>query len=286
MRTTMTANTQKDSIVTKVRDRYARIAEKGDCGCSCGTTAEGLAPSDVAKKIGYDDASLAGVPDGANLGLGCGAPVGHLRLQHGETVVDLGSGAGFDSFIAAREVGPTGKVIGVDMTPAMLERARANAVKAGIANVEFRDGRLEALPIATATVDAVTSNCVINLAPDKPIVFREAARVLRPGGRMVISDIILDGELPEVVKDDVEAYVGCIAGAMQRTAYFEAIAAAGFGNVELLKDQDYLAMLGEDALPESLLGKMRENGLNMADLIGRVRSVTYRARRRPDTQNA
>jgi SAM-dependent methyltransferase len=275
----MSENEQTDAIVTKVRDRYARIAEQGECGCSCGTTAEGLAPSDVAKKIGYDDASLAGVPDGANLGLGCGAPVGHLRLQPGETVVDLGSGAGFDSFIAAREVGPSGRVIGVDMTPAMLERARANAVKAGVSNVEFREGRLEALPIDTATVDAVTSNCVINLAPDKPVVFREAARVLRPGGRMVISDIILDRELPEVVKDDVEAYVGCIAGAMQRTAYFEAIEAAGFDSVELLKDGDYLAMLGEDALPDSLRGKMRENGIRMEDLAGRIRSVTYRAKR-------
>jgi arsenite methyltransferase len=272
VRTTMTENNQTDAIVTKVRDRYARIAEQGECGCSCGSTAEGLAPSDVAKKIGYDDASLAGVPDGANLGLGCGAPVGHLRLQPGETVVDLGSGAGFDSFIAAREVGPPGRVIGVDMTPAMLERARANAAKAGLLNVEFREGRLEALPIETATVDAVTSNCVINLAPDKPVVFREAARVLRPGGRMVISDIILDGELPEVVKDDVEAYVGCIAGAMQRSAYFEAIEAAGFDNVELLKDVDYLAMLGEDALPESLRSRME-------DLAGRIRSVTYRAKR-------
>jgi SAM-dependent methyltransferase len=275
----MSENEQTDAIVTKVRDRYARIAEQGECGCSCGTTAEGLAPSDVAKKIGYDDASLAGVPDGANLGLGCGAPVGHLRLQPGETVVDLGSGAGFDSFIAAREVGPSGRVIGVDMTPAMLERARANAVKAGVSNVEFREGRLEALPIDTATVDAVTSNCVVNLAPDKPVVFREAARVLRPGGRMVISDIILDRELPEVVKDDVEAYVGCIAGAMQRTAYFEAIEAAGFDSVELLKDGDYLAMLGEDALPDSLRGKMRENGIRMEDLAGRIRSVTYRAKR-------
>jgi SAM-dependent methyltransferase len=170
-------------------------------------------------------------------------------------------------------------VIGVDMTPAMLERARANAVKAGVSNVEFREGRLEALPIDTATVDAVTSNCVINLAPDKPVVFREAARVLRPGGRMVISDIILDRELPEVVKDDVEAYVGCIAGAMQRTAYFEAIEAAGFDSVELLKDGDYLAMLGEDALPDSLRGKMRENGIRMEDLAGRIRSVTYRAKR-------
>jgi arsenite methyltransferase len=144
----MTESKQSDAIVTKVRDRS----------------------SDVAKKMGYDDASLAVVPDGSNLGLGCGAPVGYLQLRAGETVVDLGSGAGFDAFLAAREVGPSGKVIGVDMTPAMLERARANAVKAGFSCVEFREGRLEALPVETATVDAVTSNCVINLAPHEGVV--------------------------------------------------------------------------------------------------------------------
>jgi SAM-dependent methyltransferase len=276
----MTESKQAEAIVTKVLDRYARIAELGDCGCSCGTTAEGSAPSDVAKRIGYDDASLQGVPDGSNLGLGCGAPVGHLRLKTGETVVDLGSGAGFDAFLAAREVGPTGKVIGVDMTPAMLDRARANAVKSGVTCAEFREGRLEALPVATATADAVTSNCVINLAPDKAVVFREAARVLRPGGRMVISDIILDGDLPQIVKEDVEAYVGCIAGAMQRAPYFAAIASAGFAEVELLKDVDYLAVFGEDALPDGLLVKMRENGIRLSDLAGRIRSVTYRAHRR------
>ena len=267
----------KDEIVAKVRERYARIAELGDCGCSCGTTAEGSTPDDVARRIGYDDSALALAPDGANLGLGCGAPVGFLALRAGETVVDLGSGAGFDAFLAAREVGPTGKVIGVDMTPAMLERARANAVKAGLPWVEFREGRLEALPVETASVDAVTSNCVINLAPDTPEVFREAARVLRRGGRMVVSDIILDGDLPAVVREDVEAYVGCIAGAMRREPYFAAIEAAGFAPAEILKDVDYLAALGEDALPDDLLRKMRETGLSLLDLAGKVRSVTYRA---------
>ena len=276
----MTESKQDDSIVMKVRERYARIAELGDCGCSCGTTAEGSTPTDVAKRIGYDDTALSLVPEGSNLGLGCGAPIGHLGLKAGETVVDLGSGAGFDAFLAAREVGPTGRVIGVDMTPAMLERARANAVTAGVSWVEFREGRLEALPVETATVDAVTSNCVINLAPDKAVVFREAARVLRQGGRMAIADIILDGDLPDVVKDDVEAYVGCIAGAMHREAYFAAVEAAGFEPVELLKDVDYLAVFGEDALPDNLLGKMRENGIRLGDLAGRIRSVTYRAKRR------
>ncbi|MBZ5637368.1 MAG: arsenite methyltransferase [Acidobacteriia bacterium] len=270
----------KEGIVTKVRERYARIAELGDCGCSCGTTAEGGTPESVARRIGYDDRALGIVPDGANLGLGCGAPVGFLELEAGETVVDLGSGAGFDAFLAAREVGPTGRVIGVDMTPEMLERARANAAKAGVSEVEFREGRLEALPVESASVDAVTSNCVINLAPDKSVVFREAARVLRPGGRLVVSDIILDGDLPPVVKEDVEAYVGCIAGAMRREPYFAAIEAAGFRPAEMLKDVDYLAALGEDAMPDDLLRRMREGGLGIEDLAGKIRSVTYRAVRR------
>ncbi len=271
---------EKEAIVSKVRERYARIAELGDCGCCAGTTAEGATPDDVAKRIGYDDRALALAPEGANLGLGCGAPVDYLGLEAGETVVDLGSGAGFDAFLAAREVGPTGKVIGVDMTPEMLDRARANAVKAGLSQVEFREGRLETLPVETGSVDAVTSNCVINLAPDKAVVFREAARVLRGGGRMVVSDIILDGDLPAVVRGDVEAYVGCISGAMQRRPYFEAIEAAGFRPAEVLKDVDYIAALGEDSLPDDLLRKMREEGLDIADLAGRVRSVTYRAVRR------
>lgn len=276
----MAETKRQDEIVTQVRERYSRIAELGDCGCCGGTTAEGSAPADIAKRIGYDEGALNVVPDGANLGLGCGAPVGFLQLKAGETVVDLGSGAGFDAFLAAQEVGPTGKVIGVDMTPAMLERARANAAKAGLSWVEFREGRLEALPVDTASVDAVTSNCVINLAPDKPVVFREAARVLRRGGRMVVSDIILDGDLPEVVKEDVEAYVGCIAGAMRREPYFAAIEAAGFDVVELIKDVDYLAVLGEDALPNDLLEKMRASDLRLRDLAGTIRSVTYRAVRR------
>jgi SAM-dependent methyltransferase len=269
----MTDTSKNEAIVEQVRDRYARIAELGDCGCSCGTTAEGSAPDDVARRIGYDDAALANVPEGANLGLGCGAPVGHLRLEAGETVVDLGSGGGFDAFLAAREVGPTGQVIGVDMTPEMVERARENAAKAGMPWVEFREGRLDALPVEASSVDAVTSNCVINLAPDKAAVFREAARVLRPGGRMVIADILLDGELPAVVREDVEAWVGCIAGAMRREPYFAAIQAAGFDRVEILKDIDYVAALGDDALPDSLLAKLRDH------LAGTVRSVTYRARR-------
>jgi arsenite methyltransferase len=273
---------QKDGkkIVAEVRERYSRIAEQGESCCCGGTTADCATPEGIAKRIGYDEKSLALVPKGANLGLGCGAPVGHLGLKPGETVVDLGSGAGFDAFLAAREVGPAGRVIGVDMTPAMLERARANAGKAGIAWAEFREGLLDALPVETGSVDAVTSNCVINLAPDKAAVFREAARVLRRGGRLVVSDIILDADLPALVKEDVEAWAGCIAGAMRREDYFAAIEAAGFEPVVVLKDVDYLAALGEDALPDTLRRKMSGSGLRMGDLAGTIRSVTYRAVRK------
>jgi ubiquinone/menaquinone biosynthesis C-methylase UbiE len=216
------------------------------------------------------------VPDGANLGLGCGAPIAALDLRPGEVVLDLGSGAGFDAILAARKVGPEGRVIGVDMTPEMLAKALANAAEAGLSHVEFRAGRLEALPVADRSVDAVTSNCVINLVPDKRQVFREVARVLRPGGRVVVSDIILDDALPASVAGDLLAYVGCVAGAMHRDAYFALVREAGLGNVEILKDIDYMAT-AKYAIPEDLQGAMGRAGLRPADLTGKVRSITWRA---------
>jgi ubiquinone/menaquinone biosynthesis C-methylase UbiE len=231
----------------------------------------------VAEGIGYsaEDLALAGE---ANLGLGCGAPVGFLALKEGETVLDLGSGAGIDVFLAARRVGPAGKVIGVDMTPEMIEKARANAARLGLPQVEFRAGRLEALPVEDASVDAVTSNCVINLVPDKRAVFRETARVLRGGGRMVVSDIILDGELPERVARDVYAYVGCISGAAGREEYFSWLREAGFSQVEVLRDVDYVAGL-EKAAPEEVRAFAERTGIDPADVRGKIRSVTYRATR-------
>ncbi len=231
----------------------------------------------MAKRIGYADEEIAGAAD-ANLGLGCGAPLGFLALQPGETVLDLGSGPGLDAFLAARLVTGTGRVIGVDMTPAMLERARVSAVRHGLSQVEFREGRLEQLPVVDASVDAVTSNCVINLVPDKAAVFAEIARVLKPGGRLVVSDIVLDGALPEAVAADVYAYVGCISGAALRDVYFAQLRAAGLAGVEILKDVDYLAVVRETAPAETddLLGR---NGVAWTDVEGRVRSITYRARK-------
>lgn len=265
-----------EEIVRTVRERYAGIASAGTSCCGPSGSTSCSEASQVAGEIGYAFADLELLPEGANLGLGCGAPLQHLELAEGETLVDLGSGAGIDALIAARQVGPKGHVIGVDMTPEMLGKARANA--AGHDNVEFREGRLEHLPVEDASVDAVTSNCVINLVPDKGAVFREIARVLRPGGRLVISDIVLDGELPEAITSDVLAYVGCVAGAVQRETYFDLLAGAGLGGVEILKDVDFLAMT-EKASPAEVLAIAASTGVTIDEVRGVVRSVTYRARK-------
>jgi SAM-dependent methyltransferase len=267
-----------EQVVDKVRERYGMIAEGKISGC-CGVAGpadRAAAEASVSMEVGYSDADLAAVPAGANLGLGCGAPLTFLGLAAGETVVDLGSGPGLDAFLAARQVGPGGRVIGIDMTPSMVERARRGAREAGLRQVEFREGRLERLPVEDASADAVTSNCVINLVPDKAAVFREIARVLRPGGRLVISDVVLDGVLPEVVARDLLAYVGCIAGALPRARYFAMIADAGLAGLTILKDIDYLAS-GGYVMPEELLARMKEEGLSPDDLEGKVRSITYRA---------
>jgi SAM-dependent methyltransferase len=267
----------REEIVGRVKERYGEIASGKISGCGCG--AEG-AEEAVARGIGYRAEDLEGVAGEANLGLGCGAPIGFLALKEGETVLDLGSGAGLDSFLAARRVGSTGRVIGVDMTPEMLERARAAAMRAGLANVEFREGRLESLPVPEGSVDAVTSNCVINLVPDKGAVFREIARVLKPGGRLVVSDIVLDGDLPAAVKDDVLAYVGCVAGAMRREEYFGLLAEAGLSGIEVLRDVDYLAA-AEEAVPGEVEALTCRTGVAREEIAGVVRSVTYRALRPP-----
>ncbi|MBP7149226.1 MAG: arsenite methyltransferase [Acidobacteria bacterium] len=266
-----------DEVVAEVQERYSKIATGEISGC-CSGTGCGSVQEEIAAGIGYSADDLAAIPEGANLGLGCGAPVPWLKLQPGETVVDLGAGAGVDAFLAARQVGPQGKVIGVDMTPAMLEKARAFAASSGFAQVEFREGRLENLPVADASVDAVTSNCVINLVPDKSAVFREIARILKPGGRLVISDMILDGELPASVRTSLLAYVGCVAGAMRREAYFEMLAAAGLGQLKIHRDVDYLKA-AQYAVDPELQTILDQNGINVGSLTGLVRSVTYEARR-------
>jgi len=215
-----------EEIHAAVRAAYGGRAETRGC---CGSEDTAAA----AQRMGYSDEDVAAVPDGANLGLGCGAPLQAAAIAAGETVLDLGSGAGFDAFLAAREVGAAGHVIGVDMTPEMLERARGNAARAGVENVEFRQGQIESLPVEDASVDAIISNCVINLSPDKPAVFREAFRVLKPGGRLAVSDIVITKPLPEAVADNLAAYVGCLAGASLVDDYLDAIRAAGFDEPQI-----------------------------------------------------
>ena len=265
-----------EAKVGEVRDRYGRIAAGEISGCGCGVG--GGCETAVAVGIGYGADELAALPDEANLGLGCGAPIGFLAPEPGETVLDLGSGAGIDAFLAARRVGPKGHVIGVDMTPEMLDKARAGALRMGFDQVEFRSGRLEALPVDAASVDAVTSNCVINLVPDKPAVFREIARVLKPGGRLVVSDIVLTRPLPAALAADLLGYVGCIAGAEQKARYFADLAAAGLGEIEILRDVDYLETLLQ-TMPEEVAALLERTGATLEEVTGTVRSVTYRARR-------
>jgi SAM-dependent methyltransferase len=221
-----------DELRNTVRDKYGAIAQATTVGgCGCGTT--------DLESLGYSRDQVGVVPEGADLGLGCGNPLQHAAVQPGETVLDLGSGAGVDAFLAAREVGPTGRVIGVDMTPAMLDRARANARKIEAHNVEFRLGEIEQLPVADNSVDVIISNCVINLSPDKPAVFAEAMRVLRPGGRVVVSDLVLLENLPKDIESSVTAYVGCVAGASHRDAYLRLLRDAKFENVEVVEEKRY-----------------------------------------------
>lgn len=212
-----------------VRERYGRIAPSLDGapaeGCCGGGSSCG---SSNSVDIGYSEAELSQLPEGANLGLGCGNPQGIAALSPGETVLDLGSGGGIDCFLAARQVGDTGKVIGVDMTPQMLARARANAAKSGIGNVEFRLGEIEHLPVKDGSIDVIVSNCVVNLSPDKPAVFREAFRVLKPGGRLAISDMVARGPLPAEVRNDLDSYTGCIGGAAEIPDLEKMLSEAGF----------------------------------------------------------
>jgi arsenite methyltransferase len=201
----------------------------------------------VLTQVGYGAEEAAAIPDGANLGLGCGNPVAFADLAPGETVLDLGSGGGIDCFLAARRVGPTGRVIGVDMTPAMIERARATARREGITNVQFRLGEIESLPVADASVDAIVSNCVVNLSPDKPQVFREALRVLRPGGRALLSDLVLLRALSPELQRNVELYAGCVAGAALKDDYLAMLREAGFEQVEVLSEGAYT--VGSEGFP-------------------------------------
>lgn len=228
-----------DALREKVSEGYTKVVESI-------TTEDSARVREASRKIGYSEEQMDAVPEGANLGVGCGNPTAIDSLRAGETVVDLGSGAGMDAFLAARQVGPTGRVIGVDMTDAMLEKARANASATGVTNVEFRKGRIEQLPIEDASVDVIISNCVINLSPEKDRVYAEAYRVLRPGGRAMISDIVLERDLPPAVLDSIDAYIGCVGGASLRGQYLETIAKAGFREVRVQREASFGASISLD----------------------------------------
>lgn len=227
---------QAETIREVVRQTYGAIAtgqtSSGSGCCGSGASCCGPVPSS-SRDLGYSDEEIGAVPDGADLGLGCGNPQAIAALRPGERVLDLGSGAGFDAFLAARQVGPGGSVLGVDMTAAMVAKARGNAATAGIANVEFRLGEIEHLPVSSGSVDVIMSNCVINLSPDKMAVFAEAFRVLAPGGRLAISDIVALAPLPESLAADVAAYTGCIAGAAVVSDLRQMLRDAGFADVQI-----------------------------------------------------
>jgi arsenite methyltransferase len=265
---------QAERVRELVRQRYADIARDGGMKAPVGCCAP--QPAAMAQRIGYSAEETAAVPEGANLGLGCGAPLAAAALREGETVVDLGSGAGFDAFLAADAVGSTGRVIGVDMTDEMLAKSRENAQRAGLGNVEFRKGYIEALPLDAASVDVVFSNCVINLVPDKAAVYREVARVLRPGGRMVVSDVVLDEPLPDAIASDVAALTGCVAGAALREPYLATIAAAGLTDVEVLSDKGF-GTLALTIVPEPMLRQAGAAGIDVQRVADTVRSLTIRA---------
>ena len=216
-----------ETITQAVKSKYGSVATSG-----LSTNHDGVRA--VAEAFGYSPEELASIPAEANMGLSCGNPTAFASLKIGEVVVDLGSGGGLDVLLAAKKVGPTGKAIGIDMTPAMIDLARSNAVKSGLTNIEYHLAAIDKLPLADTSVDCVISNCVINLAPDKPAVFREIARVLKPGGRLAVSDIALRKELPHEIAHDLMAYVGCIGGAILIDDYLKGLRDAGFSGVEII----------------------------------------------------
>lgn len=224
------------SIKQTVQESYAKIAKSsGRCCGSCGCDSNNKAQRQSGK-MGYSQDEMDQAPQGSNLGLGCGNPTAIVSLKEGETILDLGSGAGFDAFLASPRVGKTGKVIGVDMTDEMLEKARENVSKGSYSNVEFKKGDIEALPIDDASIDAIISNCVINLAPNKEKVFKEAYRVLKEGGRLMVSDVVLTKPLPEEIKNDKKLLVGCVSGAILKQDYLTLLKKVGFTNINIHKE--------------------------------------------------
>lgn len=271
---------KEEEIRKVVREGYARIAKQGSSCCTPTTSCCGgtdLARN-ISRNMGYTEEELDTVPEGANLGLGCGNPVALASLQEGDTVLDLGSGAGFDCFLAASRVGAKGRVIGVDMTPEMLEKARENARKGDYGNVEFRLGEIENLPAADNSVDVVISNCVINLSPDKRRVFAETFRVLRPGGSLMVSDIVLLKELPDSVKNSIEAYVGCLSGALMKELYIGCIREAGFQDIRIVDETFFpIEFMANDPTGGAVIEKQELPLEELNEVAGSVISIKVHA---------
>jgi len=272
---------KKEDVKRTVREGYAKVAAEGGCcvptACCCGGT---NVADDLSMKMGYAEEDLRSVPEGANMGLGCGNPIALASLSKGEVVLDLGSGGGLDCFLAAQKVGAEGKVIGVDMTPEMIEKARRNAQKSSCTNVEFRLGEIENLPVGDSSVDVVISNCVINLSPDKKRVFQEAFRALKPGGRLMISDLSLLRELPDFVRDSKEAYVACLAGAMLKNDYLDAVRDAGFIDIAVLEETQFpLDCIVNDPTAGAVIDRLRVSEEELEKLGSSIVSLRVSARK-------
>lgn len=263
---------KEEKVRKMVREGYGQIAKTEQCGCGCG--------SGISQQIGYSSSELESVPEGADLGLGCGNPVALASLREGETVIDLGSGAGLDCFLAAKKVGASGKVIGVDMTSEMLDKARANCRKSNYKNVEFRLGEIENLPVADGTADVIISNCVINLSPEKQRVFNEAFRVLKAGGRLMVSDMVLLKDIPEAVKKSVLGYIGCVSGAEMKNEYMKMIENAGFREVKIINETHLpLETVLSDATGKAIMDDLKLTKKSAEELVGSVVSVKISATR-------
>ena len=264
-----------------VRDRYGRIVRQESSCCGPSRTCGGAGPvEETSRRIGYSNKEMRSVPGGANLGLGCGNPTALASLKKGETVLDLGSGAGFDCFLASREVGPEGSVIGVDMTPEMVEKAREASRRGGYGNVEFRLGEIENLPVADGTVDVIISNCVINLSPNKGRVFQEAFRALKPGGRLMISDLVLKKPLSERLRSSLSAYVGCVAGAIRKEEYLETLSAAGFREVAVAEETSFpVGVLSADPIARGMIEEFSLPPEAVEEVEGAVSSIRVQGRK-------
>lgn len=255
---------EEEKIKKMVRGGYAKIAKVENCCCN----------PEISKKIGYTKKELQSVPKGADFSLGCGNPIALASLKDGETVLDLGSGAGLDCFLAANIVGEKGNVIGVDMTPEMIDKARENCRKGNYNNVEFRLGEIENLPVADNTADVIISNCVINLSPNKKRVFEEAFRTLKLGGRLMISDIVLLKELPETVKKSVQAYIGCLSGAVMKDKYIKLIKDAGFQDVKIVEETRFpIDFVVNDSTAKAIMKESNITVKNAKNLASSVASI-------------